>query len=284
MDAIFERASEAAGRLADVFDGRVPRAAIVLGSGLGAFASYASRARRVSYEEIPHFWRPTVEGHAGAMILGVVSGLDVAILSGRNHLYEGVSASRVGLPIRALALAGVETLVLTNAAGGVNPEFAAGDLMAIEDHINFTGENPLRGPHDSRLGARFPDMTEVYDAGLRAALARVADRLGIGLRRGVYLCLTGPSYETPAEVRMVRALGADAVGMSTVPEAIVARHCHMRVAAVSCITNAAAGLSGSPLVHSEVIETAASVAERFQALLAGLCEELASGDRTEHAR
>lgn len=273
---LFLKVQTAAVALRDRIEERRPTTAFVLGSALGGFADRCESAISVPYDDVPHMRTPTAAGHAGRFVSGTVEGLEVLVLSGRLHAYEGYALEDVTFPIRLVAALGVETLVLTNAAGGVDPSFAAGDLMLVEDHMNLTGANPLVGPNDDRLGPRFPDMTNLYDSGLRAILGEVADGLGIRLRHGVYAGLSGPTYETPAEVRMLGLLGAHAVGMSTVPEAIVARHAGLRLAGVSCITNAAAGHSGSPLSHTEVMETAARSASAFEALLAGLCGRLSA--------
>jgi len=282
-DDTFEKASEAAAWIAERIGRRPPRIGVVLGSAFGAVAQLPKEATRIDYAAIPHFRRPTVDGHSGTLVVGDVAGLDVAMLGGRSHYYEGFAARDVAFPIRVLARLGVPIVVLTNAAGGVNQSFAVGDLMALDDHLNLLGDNPLRGPNDDRFGTRFPDMTETYDRELRSILDRVAEARGIPLRHGVYASVPGPSFETPAEVRMLGRLGADAVGMSTVPEAIAARHCGMRVAAVSCITNAAAGLSGAPLAHEDVMEQAVRAAGRFASLLEGLCMEIANGNAVDHA-
>jgi purine-nucleoside phosphorylase len=272
---VFERASEAAAYVRAAARDVRPRAGVVLGSALGGFVDACEGARVVPYEEVPGLRRPTTSGHAGRLVLGRVAGLDVAILSGRLHYYEGYSLDEVTFPVRLLAALGIEVVVLTNSAGGIDPSFRAGDLMAIEDHINLFGASPLRGMNDDRLGPRFPDMTDLYDAGLRAELRGAADEAGGTLRSGVYAGVPGPSYETPAEIRMLAAAGASAVGMSTVPEAIVARHAGLKVVGVSCITNAAAGLSGSPLSHTEVLVNAERSAETMAALLRGFCRRLA---------
>jgi purine-nucleoside phosphorylase len=255
--------------------GRQPSVGFVLGSGLDGFAARARDPIRVRYTEIPNFTAPAVAGHPGELTAGTIEGVSVAILAGRIHSYEGHSLDVVTFPVRVLAALGVETLVLTNSSGGINPAFRAGDLMVIDDHINLMGENPLCGPNDKRLGPRFPDLTDLYAAEVRAILDRVAARANVEVRHGVYAAVNGPSYETPAEVRALGMLGADAVGMSTVPEAIVARHSGLRVAGISCITNAAAGLSGGSLSHRNVIFMASQAAGRLETLLAGLCGELA---------
>lgn len=244
-----------------------PALAIVLGSGLGLLADELADPVSISYSEIPHFPVSTVPGHAGRLMMGTFQGVPVAMMSGRVHLYEGYSAGQVVFPIRLLGMLGVESLIVTNAAGGVNPRFSTGALMLITDHINLTGHNPLVGTNDARFGTRFPDMTEAYPPELRALAKRSATELGVPLEEGVYLGLLGPTYETPAEVRMVRLLGGDAVGMSTVLEVIAANHMGMRVLGISCITNMAAGMLPQKLNHEEVMETASRVANQFAALL-----------------
>jgi purine-nucleoside phosphorylase len=265
-ETLYERAEHAA-RFIRARAGREPRTALVLGSGLGAFADDVGGAVSVPYDEIPGFGRPTVEGHAGRLVLGEVGGAEVAVMQGRFHFYEGRPLEEVTFPVRVLALLGVKTLVLTNAAGGLNNSFTQGALIVISDHLNLMGTNPLLGPNDERFGPRFPDMTEVYDRDLQELAGLEARAMGLELRRGVYAALTGPSYETPAEIRMLRLLGADAVGMSTVPEAIVARQMGVRVLGLSCITNMAAGVLDKPINHEEVIETGARVRETFAELL-----------------
>ena len=244
-----------------------PRIAIVLGSGLGKLADEVRDPWSIPYSEIPHFPVSTAPGHAGRLIFGAFEDQPVVMMAGRVHLYEGYDSTQVVFPIRLLRLLGAETLIVTNAAGGVNPEFSSGALMMLVDHINMTGHNPLVGPNDGRLGTRFPDMTEAYSADLRALARRAADETGVPLYEGVYLGLLGPTYETPAEIRMVRALGGDAVGMSTVLEVIAARHMGMRALGISCITNMAAGMLPQTLNHEEVMETAARVSGQFAALL-----------------
>lgn len=273
---LYGKAQAAAMTLRDRIEERRPRVAFVLGSALGGFAERCEMAIAVPYAEVPHMRAPTAAGHAGRFVSGRVEGLEILALSGRLHYYEGYSLEDVTFPVRVLAALGVEAVVLTNAAGGVDLSFGPGDLMLIEDHINMTGVNPLRGRNDERLGPRFPDMTETYDPALRATLAEVAAAAAITVRTGVYAGLSGPSYETPAEVRMLRTLGAHAVGMSTVAEAIVARHAGMRIAGVSCITNAAAGTTGSPLTHDDVMKTAEASARAFETLLAGFCRKLSA--------
>jgi len=243
-----------------------PVAAIILGSGLGGLSADIGDARRVQFRDIPGFPAATVHGHAGQLISGTLAGRQVLALAGRFHLYEGHSARLAGFSVRVLHALGAQTLFVSNAAGGVNRTFAPGDLMSIADHINLMWRNPLEGPLEDG-DERFPDMSAPYDAALRETLREVALAATIPLREGVYAGLLGPSYETPAEVRMLERIGADAVGMSTVPEVIVARAIGMRVVGVSCITNLASGLSLTPLSHDEVIDTTTRVAKRFQALV-----------------
>lgn len=241
--------------------------ALVLGSGLGAFGDSIDGATALPYSEVPGFPTSAVAGHKGQFIVGDVGGVRCIVLQGRVHAYEGWDPQDVVFGVRTLAMLGVKAVVLTNAAGGINPKLSRGDLMIISDHLNLAGWNPLCGPNDDRLGPRFPDMTDAYDPVLSAAIRAAGDRVGAALQRGVYAGLMGPSYETPAEIGMVRTLGADAVGMSTVPECIALRHMGVRVAGISCITNLAAGISPSPLSHDEVKETGARVARQFVALL-----------------
>ena len=240
---------------------------MVLGSGLGDFADTLEDAVRIPYAEIPNFPVPTAPGHVGALVFGKKMGQEVVVLQGRIHFYEGLSQKKITLPVRVLAALGIKKLVLTNAAGGVNLSFEPGTLMLIRDHINYSFDNPLIGPNLDSFGPRFPDVTDLYTASLRSRIRAAAEEAGISLQEGVYMMFTGPNYETPAEVRMAAILGADAVGMSTVPEALVAAHCGMEVAGISCITNIAAGLSDQKLDHSEVLEIAARVHDTFQRLL-----------------
>jgi purine-nucleoside phosphorylase len=244
-----------------------PTVAIVLGSGLGAFADQLIDATAIGYDEIPGFAHVTVEGHAGRLVIGRAGNVAVAAMQGRFHFYEGYSLEEVTFPIRVLKLLGVNTLMLTNAAGSLNTELTPGSLMVISDHINLMGVNPLIGPNEEKFGPRFPDLSVAYDPDLQSLVIDEANAMGLSLRRGVYASLTGPSYETPAEIHMVRTLGADAVGMSTVPEAIVARHMDMRVIGISCITNLAAGVSSRPIDHSQVMEIGESVRGQFTELL-----------------
>jgi purine-nucleoside phosphorylase len=254
--------------------GATPDVAIVLGSGLGDFAATLGDAVTIPYTDIPHWPASAVVGHAGTLVVGALGGKRVAALSGRAHYYEGHDMRRVTFGVRALGALGVPTLILTNAAGGINLTFEPGTLMVMDDHINLMGTNPLVGANDDRLGPRFPDMSEVYSRRLRGLADDVARQQRSALAHGVYAALHGPSYETPAEIRYLRAIGADAVGMSTAPEAIVARHMGIEVLGISCITNMAAGVLPQPLVHDEVMETARRVRARFSALLEGIVERL----------
>jgi purine-nucleoside phosphorylase len=251
-----------------------PAVGIVLGSGLGAFADALGDAVAVPFAEIPHFPKSTVVGHSGALVVGRSRGVPVAVMKGRVHFYEGYRLDEVVFPVRVLGRLGVKTLLLTNAAGAINPAFAPGDLMVIEDHLNFLG-NPLLGPNEDALGPRFPDMSEVYDRGLRDVAEAACRAATAGCHRGVYVALAGPSYETPAEIRMFRTMGADAVGMSTVPEAIAARHMGMRVAGLSCLTNMAAGVTDRKLDHREVLETGERVKAALLEVLARIVNDAA---------
>jgi purine-nucleoside phosphorylase len=269
----YDRAREAA----DVLSARVqpvPEFAVILGSGLGAFASSLRESVTVPYRDLPHWPASRVVGHAGVLVAGACRGRRVLALSGRAHFYEGHDLATVTFAVRVLGLLGVRTLVVTNAAGGINTGFAQGALMVIDDHINFLGTNPLIGPNDDRYGRRFPDMSEVYSKRLRGIAAEAAHAIGLRLERGVYVAVTGPSYETPAEIRAFRTLGADAVGMSTVPEAIVARHMGIEVLGISCISNMAAGILPQPLTEEEVIEVTGRVRGEFIALLEGIIDRL----------
>lgn len=252
-----------------------PEIAIILGSGLGGIADEIEDAVRVPYADIPGFPEATVVGHAGALVSGNLSGRRVLALSGRFHMYEGHPSALAAFPVRVLHELGAHTLFASNAAGGIRRDLAAGDLMIIEDHLNLTFTNPLIGSLQEG-DTRFPDMTDPYDRKLRALLHSIGDRLSIPLKEGVYACLNGPSFETRAEVRMLATLGADAVGMSTVPEVIVARAMGMRVAAMSCITNAATGTSDAPVLHAEVLDVTARAAESFQSVVRTFVAELPS--------
>jgi len=247
--------------------GDIPDVALILGSGLGTFATTLADAVSVPYADIPHWPRTNVVGHAGVLVGGRSGSRRVLALSGRAHFYEGHSLRTVTFAARVLARLGVRTLIVTNAAGGINTRFAVGALMVMDDHINLMGTNPLIGPNEDRLGPRFPDMSAVYSPRLRALADEAARAIGLRVEHGVYLAVSGPSYETPAEIRAFRVLGADAVGMSTVPEAIAARHMGMDVLGISCITNMAAGVLPQPLDHNEVMATARRVRGQFIALL-----------------
>ncbi|RLQ90634.1 purine-nucleoside phosphorylase [Falsibacillus albus] len=240
-----------------------PSIGLILGSGLGVLADEIENPVRIPYNEIPDFPISTVAGHAGQLVFGQLSGKEVVAMQGRFHYYEGYEFDQVTFPVRVMKALGVETLIVTNAAGGVNESFEPGDLMIISDHINNMGGNPLIGPNDGRLGVRFPDMSEAYNKELRHTARDIADKLNIKIQEGVYVGNTGPAYETPAEIRMFRTLGGDAVGMSTVPEVIVARHAQMNVLGISCISNMAAGILDQPLTHDEVIETTEKVRTNF---------------------
>jgi purine-nucleoside phosphorylase len=269
----YEQAEEAAAFLR-ARCAQPPEVAIVLGSGLGDFAARPRQPLVFSYDALPHWPASTVIGHAGRLVFGELAGRQVAVLAGRAHLYEGRPAGEVVFATRVMGRLGVRTLVLTNAAGGINTAFAAGALMVIDDHINLLATNPLIGPNDERFGPRFPDMTEVYSSRLRAIADAASRETGVPVAHGVYAGVHGPSYETPAEIRYLRAIGADAVGMSTVPEAIAARHMGMEVLGISCITNMAAGVFPEPLRHEDVLETAARVRGSFMALLEAIVERL----------
>jgi purine-nucleoside phosphorylase len=253
---------------------RTPDVAIVLGSGLGEFAERLSGSVTISYAEIPGWPATAVIGHLGRFVAGTFGGRPVVALAGRAHYYEGHGIQTTTFATRVLGLLGTRTLVLTNAAGGINVSFTPGTLMLIEDHINLMGSNPLIGPNEDRFGHRFPDMTEVYSRRLLAVADDAAQAVGLSLARGVYVAVHGPSYETPAEIRYLRIIGADAVGMSTVPEAIVARHMGIEVMGISCITNAAAGVLPEPLDHDHVMEVASRVRGQFSALLGGIIERI----------
>ncbi len=252
-----------------------PRVGVVLGSGLGGFAESVESARAVPYRDIHHFPISTVPGHAGRLVAGSLHGLPVAVLQGRVHAYEGLSLVDVVRPVRVLVALGARVLILTNAAGATRPDIRPGQLVLLRDHINMLADSPLRGPNDERFGPRFPDMSQAYDPELRQLAHQAAKAAGVRLREGVYACMPGPAYETPAEVAMMARLGADLVGMSTVPEVIAARHMGARVLGISCVTNYGAGLSEQPLSHDEVAETAQRVAADFQRLLLAILEGLA---------
>ena len=251
-----------------------PKIALVLGSGLGAFADEFVQATRIPYSKIPHYPRSTAIGHAGQLVIGTVEGVEVAGMQGRVHLYEGYSAKELAFPIRVFARMGVKAIILTNAAGGVKREFIEGRLVVISDHINLLCVNPLAGPNEDKFGARFPDMTAAYDKRFRELTLAEGRLLGINLGEGVYAAVAGPSYETPAEVRYLRSIGADLVGMSTVPEVSAARHSGLRVLGISCVTNAAAGVLDQPLDHKDVLETAERMKGQFTGLLRAVIPDL----------
>ncbi len=260
-----------------------PTVGLVLGSGLGAFADDLAGSTRIPYSQIPAFPRSTAIGHAGQMVIGTSNGVAVAVMQGRVHLYEGYSPKEVAFPVRVFARMGIRALVLTNASGGINLEYQQGGLVVITDHINLQGQNPLVGPNDERFGLRFPDMTQAYWKPYRELALNEALKLGLKLHQGVYAGLLGPSYETPAEIRYLRTIGADLVGMSTVPEVIVARHMGLKVLAISCVTNMAAGILDQVIHHEEVLQTADRVKGDFVALLSAVLPRIAA-DTTEKTK
>lgn len=266
MDNYYDKLKQSADHIRQRIH-KTPYIAVVLGSGLGNLANYMSNTIEIPYEEIPNFPRTTVAGHEGRLIFGELGGRDIVAMKGRFHYYEGWNMEQVVFPIRAFKLLGVKNLLLTNAAGGINTQFRPGDLMLIKDHIGFFAENPLRGENIDELGPRFPDMSHIYDRELVKMAAECAMRLHCDIRRGIYAYTKGPSFETPSEIRALRYFGADAVGMSTVPEAIAARHMGMKVLGISCITNMAAGVLDQALNHEEVIEAGKKVEAKFSALV-----------------
>ena len=266
MNEIFLRAESAAKLVLSKTPLR-PRIGLVLGSGLGSFADSLTDATRVPYDEIPHFPRSTAIGHAGRMVIGKAGDVAVAAMQGRVHLYEGYSAQEVVFPIRVFAGMGIRSVIITNAAGGISRSYSQGALVVVRDHINLQGQNPLVGANDDRFGVRFPDMTEAYSRQYRKIAREAAGKVGVTPHEGVYAGLLGPSYETPAEIEYLRRIGADLVGMSTVAEVIAARHMQMKVLAISCVTNMAAGILDQPLSHAEVMETGERVKSTFEALL-----------------
>lgn len=270
----FARANDAANYIRQ-HCGLQPQIALVLGSGLGSFASELAEQTVLPYAQIPHFPLTGAEGHAGNLVIGKISGVPVAAMQGRVHLYEGHPPQRVTFPMRVFARLGVKAALLTNAAGGISTKLKQGCLVVLTDHINLQGTNPLIGPNEARFGPRFPDMTEAYAKDYRAMAMEEGKRVGIDIFEGVYAGLSGPSYETPAEIHYLRAIGADTVGMSTVPEVIVARHCGIKVLAISCVTNMAAGMEDRPLNHQEVMETGEKVKTQFVALLRAVIPRMA---------
>jgi purine-nucleoside phosphorylase len=272
---LYERAEHAA-RIIRSRTTETPRVAVVLGSGLGGFADDFEDAVRIPYEDIPGFARSTAQGHAGRLVIGKIDQVPLLAMQGRVHYYEGYPLEQVTFPIRTFKLLGIKTLILTNAAGGINVQLTQGALMVLSDHLNLMGDNPLKGPNDSRFGPRFPDMSAVYSPALQELVVEEARTLGVEVRRGIYCALSGPSYETPAEIHLLRNLGADAVGMSTVPEAIVARHMGIEVLGISCITNMAAGIGDEPINHEEVMATGDRVRSTFTQLLRSVVGRVSS--------
>ncbi|MBH48552.1 MAG: purine-nucleoside phosphorylase [Halobacteriovorax sp.] len=263
---LFEKLEEASAYIKKQRDVR-PQVGVILGSGLGAFVDQIQDKVTLAYDDIPHFKQTTVEGHEGRLILGKIGNVEVAVMQGRYHAYEGHHTDQVVFPVRLLARLGIDSIILTNASGGVNESYKAGDLVMITDHINLSGQNPLVGPNIAELGPRFPDMTKAYDPKLQEILMSQAKTQGVDLKKGVYAGVLGPTYETPAEVRMIRILGGDLVGMSTVPESIAANHLGLSVAGVSCVTNMAAGIENVKLQHSDIKEQALKVMQKFSSLL-----------------
>jgi purine-nucleoside phosphorylase len=271
----FSRTGEAAQYVLARTPGR-PRIAVVLGSGLGSFADELRDPTAIRYEDIPHFPKSTAIGHAGRLFIGNLEQTPLAVMQGRVHLYEGYSAQQVAFPVRVLARMGIRAILLTNAAGGINAEYGKGALVVLRDHINLQGQNPLIGPNDDRLGLRHPDMTDSYNAQFRQFALDESQRLGGDVYEGVYAAVAGPSFETPAEIRFLRAIGADLVGMSTVSEVIAARHLGLEVLAISCVTNMAAGMTGEKITAEEVLETGQRVREKFLALLRAVLPRMAA--------
>jgi purine-nucleoside phosphorylase len=273
--SLYERAEHAA-RIVRARVNQEPRVAVVLGSGLGGFADDFEEAVAIPYGEIPGFVPSTAQGHAGRLVVGKVGQVPILAMQGRVHYYEGYTLEEVTFPIRTFKLLGIKTIVLTNAAGGINVQLSQGALMVISDHLNLMGVNPLRGPNDERFGPRFPDMSAVYSPSLQEIVIEESRAMGVEVRRGIYAALSGPNYETPAEIHLLRNCGADAVGMSTVPEAIIARQMDMEVLGISCITNMAAGISDEPINHDEVMETGNRVRSTFTQLLRRVVDRLTS--------
>jgi purine-nucleoside phosphorylase len=269
----FSRAEEAAAFIRGKSNLR-PRIALVLGSGLGGFGDRLTDAVHIPYADIPHFPRPTAEGHAGQLVIGKLGHAPIACMQGRVHFYEGYTMREVTFPVRTFGRLGIKALVLTNAAGGINESYTQGCLVVLKDHLNFQGANPLHGMNDDRFGPRFLDLTQAYYRPYRQIALEAGKRVGLDMFEGVYAALPGPSYETPAEIRMLRTLGADVVGMSTVAEVIVARHMNLRVLAISCVTNLAAGILDQPLSHAEVLETGERIKGKFIQLLEAIMPQV----------
>ncbi|MFB6262642.1 MAG: purine-nucleoside phosphorylase [Bradymonadaceae bacterium] len=265
-DRLYDRVQTTTEWLDERIDG-TPEMALVLGSGLGMLADELEDDRAFAYEAIPHFPVSDIEGHAGELVFGELEGRDVVVMRGRVHYYEGWTPGEVTFPVRTFGAMGIDRFVVTNSAGSANPDYSPGELMLITDHLNLTGANPLRGPNDERFGPRFPDMSEAYDVDYRDLARAAAEACGLSLREGVYAGMAGPSYETPAEIEMIHTIGGDAVGMSTVPEVIVANHMDMRVLGISCITNLGAGLGDEALDHAEVEEIAGRIRDEFADLM-----------------
>jgi purine-nucleoside phosphorylase len=274
MSTEFDRAEQAAQFVMSKTKLR-PEVALVLGSGLGGFADELDDAVRIPYADIPYYPRPTAEGHAGQLVIGNVGKVTVAAMQGRVHLYEGYSIKDVVFPMRVFGRMGIRAALLTNAAGGIGQKLKQGCLVVLQDHINLSGQNPLTGPNDDRMGFRFPDMSHAYDPEYQQLALREGHRLGIDIFDGVYAALSGPSYETPAEIRFLRTIGADVVGMSTANEVIAARHMGIKCLAISCVTNMAAGILDQPINHAEVLETGAKVRGQFVALLRAVIPQMA---------
>lgn len=273
---VYKDFEEAAKYIEDAIKGAnkpMPKVGMIMGSGLGVIGDYINDPLYIDYEKIPNFPTSTVKGHEGRFVIGEYCGKDIILMQGRFHFYEGYSAQLITFPVRVLKLLGVDRLIITNAAGGVNPDFTEGALMLINDHINIMGNNPLIGANEPKFGPRFPDVSDIYNKSINIKIKEKANSAGIDLKEGVYFYFTGPSYETPAEIRLTRALGGDAVGMSTAPEAIVAAHMGMVVTGISCITNMAAGMTSGPLLHTEVVEVANRVRQEFIKIIKIVLEE-----------
>lgn len=273
MKELYEMILEAKDYIAGRLDEN-PEIGLILGSGLGVLGDEAEKKNIIDYYDIPNFPVSTIEGHKGRFIFGEIAGRKVAVMQGRFHYYEGYTMKEVAFPVWVMRALGIKKLIVTNAAGGVNTSYSAGDLMLIKDHINLMGSNPLIGPNFDIYGTRFPDMSNAYPMGMRDMVKKISNSLNIPIKEGVYASMTGPAYETPAEIRMARVIGADAVGMSTVPEVIAANHSGMEVIGISCITNMAAGVLDRPLNHDEVIETANEVKDKFIKLIMGIIREM----------